>query len=359
MRPSRVLRPRRAFLGALMMMIAALLQAATTAAEEFPPTHLNVVGGLGNVNQYTNIEEPFWTRRLAEISDGRITAEVTPSDVLGLRANDMVQLMRLGVITFGTFSLSQLAEDAQAAAIDLPGLNPDIGTLRRNVVVYRETLSRIYSERYGITVLAMWTYPAQVLFCTQKIARLGDLAGKRIRVASAAHADFVEALGATGLTLPFNQAVDALRRGAVDCAITGTLSGNFIKLYNVTSHLYALPISWGPSLFAANTVAWNHLAPAVREFLSRELALLEQKIWDNAEYETEQGIACNIGRPDCKLGTRANMTLDQIDPADKQVIRQILTDVILPRWSERCGVECVQGWNETIGALVDLKATAK
>lgn len=336
-----------------------MLAAAAAQAQELPVTHLKVVGGLGNVSQYTNIEEPFWTHDIAALSGGRVTAELTPSDSIGIRMNDMMQLMRLGVITMGTASLSLLAaEDAQAAAIDLPGLNPDIDTLRRNAVAYRPTLDRIYRERYGVNVLALWTYPAQVLFCNQPISRLKDLTGKRVRVVSALHADFVEALGGVGVTLPFNQLIDALRRHAVECAITGTLSGNYIKIYEVTSHIYALPLSWGPNLFAANVIAWNRMAPAVRDFLTKQLTSLEQKIWDNAEYETEQGIACNIGRADCKLGTRASMTLVPVAPGDVALVRQILRDVILPHWAERCGAECVAEWNQTVGANVDLKAAA-
>lgn len=353
-------RSLRARLGRVLAQTAfGLVLAAAAQAQELPVTHLKVVGGLGNVSQYTNIEEPFWTHELASLSGGRITAELTPFDTIGLRMNDIMQLMRLGVITMGTASLALLgAEDAQAAAIDLPGLNPDIDTLRRNATAYRDTLTRIYRERYGVDVLALWTYPAQVLFCNQPIARLKDLAGKRVRVASALHADFVEALGGVGVTLPFNQLIDALRRHAVECAITGTLSGNFLKIYQVTSYIYALPISWGPNLFAANAVAWGRLDPKVRDFLTRQLVSLEQKIWDNAEYETEQGIACNVGRADCKLGTRASMTLVPVAPGDVALVRQILRDVILPHWAERCGAECVAEWNLTVGANVDLRAVA-
>ena len=329
---------------------------AAVATDDLPLTRLRVVGGLGNTSQYHNIEEPFWTNRLAELSHGRITAEVTPSDGLGIRSSDMIMLMRLGVIPFGTASLALIAgEDAQAAAIDLPGLNPDIATLRRHAAAYRDSLAAVYRERYNIELLALWTYPAQVLFCNQPITGLGSLAGKRVRTASALHADFVEALGAIGVTLPFNQMVDALRRHAVDCAVTGTLSGNFQKLYEVTTHLYPLPISWGPNIFAANLSAWRRLPEEVRSFLRKQLEGLEEEIWARAEYETEQGISCNVGRPDCKLGVPAHMVEVPVQAKDRQLARKILQDVIIRRWADRCGDECVEQWEDTIGVLAGLK----
>src|SRR5271155_3108607 len=96
-------RSLRARLGRVLAQTAfGLVLAAAAQAQELPVTHLKVVGGLGNVSQYTNIEEPFWTHELASLSGGRITAELTPFDTIGLRMNDIMQLMRLGVITMGT-----------------------------------------------------------------------------------------------------------------------------------------------------------------------------------------------------------------------------------------------------------------
>jgi hypothetical protein len=31
---------------------------------------------------------------------------------------------------------------------------------------------------------------------------------------------------------------------------------------------------------------------------------------------------------------------------------------VSPRWSERCGAECVTNWNQTIGRLLDLTVAA-
>ncbi len=47
------------------------------------PIQLKVVGGLGGVSQYTQFEEPFWTQRLSQLSDGRIRAEIHPFDRSG------------------------------------------------------------------------------------------------------------------------------------------------------------------------------------------------------------------------------------------------------------------------------------
>src|SRR4051794_20489981 len=125
-----------------MCAAAAVLATAPPAwPGELPPTHLKGGGGLAARGQFKNFWEPFWTQPLARHSNGRVTGEVAAFDQLGLRGPEVLQMTRLGVIAFGTTSLSLLAsEDPEAAATDLVGMHPDIQSLRRNVAAYRPTL---------------------------------------------------------------------------------------------------------------------------------------------------------------------------------------------------------------------------
>src|SRR6185295_13779166 len=122
-------------------------------------------------------------------------------------------------------------EDAELGMPDLAGLNPDMATLRRTVAAYRPQLRKILRDRYGIELLAIYAYPAQVTFCAKPLASLADLSGRRIRISSATQADWVSALGATPVQLPFAEVVANLRNGNIDCAITGAMSGNAIGLH--------------------------------------------------------------------------------------------------------------------------------
>ena len=99
-----------------------------------PTTRLRIVGGLGSLNQYTRLEEPFWRVTLPALTAGRVQAEIVPFDRAGIRGQDMLRLLQQGVVSFGTAPLNLAgAEDALLAAPDLPGLNADIGALRRSV----------------------------------------------------------------------------------------------------------------------------------------------------------------------------------------------------------------------------------
>jgi TRAP-type C4-dicarboxylate transport system substrate-binding protein len=340
-------------------LLALLLLAGVSAqGQELPPLHLKVVGGLGATIQFKNFEEPFWSKELAEKSGGKITAEVTPWDQFGIKGAELLQFTRLGAIVISTVSLSQIAsEDPEAAAVDLAGLNPDIPTLRRSIKAYLPTLRDVYRTRYGLELLAIWSYPAQVIFCNRAINGLVDLKGVNVRVASAMHADFVAGLGGVGVAIPFDGLMDGLKKHVADCAITGAMSGYRLGLYKATTHIDPTTVSWGPYVLFANHDAWQHFPPAVRDFLTAQIDQLGDRLWDAAERETEEGIACLTGGA-CSAGPAAHMTLVPTADEDFKLLRKSFVDVVAPRWAQRCGAECVANWNQTVGREFNLTVAA-
>jgi TRAP-type C4-dicarboxylate transport system substrate-binding protein len=331
----------------LAACLGALLAAAGPAAAEVPaPIQLKIVGGLAGVSQYTQHEAPFWTIRVPGLTDGRVRAEIAPYDRSGFRPQEMLQLMQLGVVSFGTVGLAVASGDEpELNAMDLPVLNPDIATLRQSMALWRPRLEDVLRTRFGIQLLAINIYPAQVMFCRQPFVSLGDLAGRRVRVSSVGHSELLAALGATPVVIPFAAITDAIRGGVVECAITGTMSGNTIGLHTVTSHLSRQAISWGVSVFGANIGAWTALPPEVRDRLQEGLATLQEEIWQAAEQETELGFACNSGASECSAARRGNMVVLNDTPLDRDRRAELLRSSVLPNWIRRCGAGCAEAWN--------------
>lgn len=344
---------------ALALMFAGTLP-ATASAQANPPQRLRIVGGLAGLNQYTRHEEPFWTTDLPKLTGGQLHAEIVPFDRAGIRGQEMLQLMQLGVVPFGTALVSQSAVAEPLLAVpDLAGLNPDIASLRRTVAAFRPQLEKTLRERHGIELLAIYTYPAQVLFCKKSFDGLGDLAKRRVRVASPPQADWIEALGAVPVSISFAGIVEAFRAGNIDCAITGTMTGNTIGLHELTSHVHPMAVSWGLAIFGANQGVWRSLNPQLRELLSRELPKLEQAIWAESERETGDGMACNTGAASCTGGKRGRMVEVRSSADDDKRRRQIFASTVLPRWVQRCGPACAEVWNQTLGAQLGITAPAR
>lgn len=353
-----VVRDPVAWMGRLGLLVAwiALTSVASRAAE---PELIKVIGGLAGVTQFTRYEEPFWARRIPGLTGGRLRAEISPFDRSGIRGQEMLPLMQLGVVPFGNVLLGLASADApELNAIDLPTLSPDFPALLSNVARWRPHLAAVLREQYGIELLAIYTYPAQVVFCREAFSGLADLAGRRVRTSSVGQSDLTSALGGIPVVIPFAETVNAIRDGVVDCAITGTLSGNAIGLHTVTTHVSRQAISWGLSVFGANTDTWSALPDAVRQQILHGLGELESEIWTAASKETDEGLLCNAGRPGCQQGQPGRMVVVE-SGADSSTLRQLLSTAVLPSWIRRCGHDCASAWNRIMAVSPHLPAAVE
>jgi TRAP-type C4-dicarboxylate transport system substrate-binding protein len=340
-----------------VLALSGVMAQAQAQTEPAPTQKLRIVGGLAGVNQYTRNEEPFWTQELSRLSAGKYDADIVPSDRAGVPGSDMLRLIQLGVMPFGTAILSTLsAQYPDFGAADLAGLNPDMNSLKKTVAAFRPYLEKTLRDRHGVEALALYVYPAQVVFCKKPLASLADLAGRRIRVSSATQSDFVSALGAMPVLTGFAQIMGSIASGNTECAITGSMSGNTLGLHEVTTHMHALPVTWGLAIFGANAAAWQALPPDLRALLSRELPKLEAAIWSESERETAEGLACNKGAPGCSSGRKGHMVEVAVSTQDERQRQEIFTSTVLTRWLQRCNARCTVVWNQTIGPVRGLMA---
>ena len=332
--------------------------AATPADSKTPaPIKLRIVGGLGNLNQFVRFEEPFWNKEFATLTQGQATATLVAYDKAGMRTHEVLRLMQLGVVPFGTAIMSGIvSNDPELAALDLAGMNPDMATLRRSVAAFRPHLERVMRERHGIEVLAIYVYPAQVTFCTRPFKGLSDLAGRRVRISNPTQADLIRPFGAIPVQTEFAEVVANMRSGNVDCAITGAMSGNTMGLHEVATHLHSGATTWGLSVFGANLAAWHALPQSVRTVIKTQLPKVEHAIWADSEKQTLEGVACNTGKGECVQGKPGRMTEVKATPQDDKRLSEAFRTSVLPAWLERCGNACVPVWNTVMAPTVGIKA---
>ena len=130
----------RPLLAAAIAAALLLLPGRPSAAADSEPhqIRLKVAGGLAELGQYVQHEQPFWTRKVPELTGGRVRAEIAPFDRSGIRGQEVLQLVRLGVVPMGNVLLSlAAADDPELNGIDLPVLNPDVQSLRRTAALWR------------------------------------------------------------------------------------------------------------------------------------------------------------------------------------------------------------------------------
>jgi len=304
---------------------------------------------------YTDFTKPFFTEALPAASCGIVTAEIKPFNELGLNGSEIVRLVQQGTLQFAETPMGyMIGDNAVNGGNDLPGLAPTIDKARAVSDAYRPVLEKLYEDQYGVKIMGVYPYSAQVVYCNAPISGLSDLKGKKIRASGAAIGDFVTALGGTPVSMSFGEVVQGLQKGVVDCAITGSMSGFGAKWHEVSTHIYELPIAWSPVVHVVGLDAWNKLDGSVQDFLVEEIGKLEDSIWKGAAAETAEGFACNTGGSACTRDAPGKMTLVPVSEADIALRDKVLKTSVLANWAEQCGAECVATWNKTVGPVVGL-----
>lgn len=342
---------------AAIAMVGGLSFSGPAAADG--TTVIKAVGTWGSLTNFQKHEGPFWNQRIAKASGGSIVGEIKPQTELGLKGFEIMRLVKNGVFDFA-FGLPGYvaAENAVFEGADLSSVTQDINTQRQVAKVYFSTLEKAFADIYNAKLLMLYPFPSQTLWCNAEVNGIKDLSGKKIRVYATTLGDFVEGVGGTSVTVPFAEVIPALEKGVVDCGITGTMSAYKAKWHQVATHAYTLRVGWGLAFGAMNMDKWNSMGAEKQALLQKELALLTDQMWAETATEDDVAISCITGGK-CDIGEKGAMKLVEPSAADLAQRDTVATDVVLARWAERCGSDCADNWNKTVGKVLGLTAKAK
>jgi TRAP-type transport system periplasmic protein len=331
--------------------------AAGATAQELPKTHFKVIG-LNSPTPVSIVDEvPFWRKTIPEASHGAITADITPLDQMGIDDKTMLRLLKLGVMDFAGMDISKMAgDDPRFEGCDLAGLTLDSDKARAACNAYRDVIDRQMQKNWNAKLLAFGGNTPQVFWCREVITGLDSFKGKKIRVFNNTMRDFLGGLGATAVSMAFAEVVPALNNGVVDCAVTGSLSGNTAGWNEVTKSIYPMSLGWSINVLAVNLSSWNRLDPKVQKFILDQTKAYEDKMWATIKTITAEADNCNTGQQPCTMGKLAKSTIVPVKPEEAQTHKQLVEGVVLAGWAKRCGAECAKEWNETVGKVLALKA---
>jgi TRAP-type transport system periplasmic protein len=354
-----VITPRH---GVLPAIVALWLATAAAADAQQKLTITVVTQPFGTQPQFTKIDQPILRDGLKAKSNGQIDVKLSAWPEMGLNGPEVLRLVRAGQVDIGAAPLSTVSGDVPFLdGIDLAGLHPDIDQARKTAVALIP-LANKELEKFGSQIIAVYPFPAQVIWCRQPVSSLADLKGRKIRTFGASLNDFVTAIGAQPVSIGFPEVYSALERGVADCGVTGTGSGNAAKWYEVTTNIYNLAVGWAVAAYYVNIAWWNKLDQPTRDLISATMKEVELAQWKLGAEATQDGLECNAGRAaGCKIHTLVTdkpMKVVDATPEDKAALKKIVETVIIPGWVKRCGPRCGEIYNEVVAPITGLKFTA-
>ena len=306
--------------------------------------------------QSQNAQYPIEMAAIDAATKAGFTVERNEFQALGLNLADALRLAGAGTFQVVTTQVGSVAKDDPfLEGIDIIGVSTDMGELKVAVDAYREAFNARLGEKFGVKAMAIWPFGPQVFLCNQEIKGLADLKGLKVRSFTASMSALLTELGATPVTLSFPEVYPALQRGVASCGVTSPTSSNTGKWPEVTKYLMPLSVSGSVQAHIVNLDWYNGLSDADRKALDDAFAGLESGLWNLANTTNDDALACSTGQDSCPGGiyTKYDMTLVPVSEADKDLVKKISAEKVLPGWAERCTAnypDCVKVWNETIGA---------
>lgn len=344
------------------LICAALLSlVAVPAQAEFTEKEFQVVGTWGNLENYKLHESRYWEKILPDMSDGAITANMKDYTNVGMSGFEAMRLLKLGALDAVHALATYTAQDAPALeGIDLAGVIQDFATYRKAMDAYQPVIERELKEKFNAKLLSLYTFPNQQLFCNfggkdATDVHLKDLKGKKLRTYSVSIGDFIEGLGASAVTIPFAEVVPALQKGVADCGATGTMPAYNAKWWQVVTHNVRVNIGYAATFLAVNNDVWESLSEETQTLMQEQATAVEADIWSSTEALSDEAALCNTDGP-CEKGEPGGMVAVELNDDDKAIVSNAVENFVIKRWAERCGSACAKEWNETIGAIVNMKA---
>lgn len=250
----------------LTAVVALGFFASPAVAQDIPKTELNVVGSIGILSMYKDMEQPFWSKTIVDASGGAITANIKPFNELGFKGGELFSLVSNGTIQMAHQVLAYTSGSVPVnEATDLVGVVADVEAVHEAAKAFRDYHSGYLAKDHNIKLLGYGTYQSQVVYCRDEFSSLADLKGRKVRASGASQQVFVEHLGGSPIGMAFGEVPTAMANGTIDCAITGALSGYLAKWHEPANYISAVPINHGVIAHIANMDWWNGVDPVAQK----------------------------------------------------------------------------------------------
>lgn len=348
MKSNRHTRGRAALMGAAL----GLCLAAGAAVAQSPTTMRAAGNYSSSVAHSKGIETPFF-EGLAKAAGVNLQVNFNPMDVVNVKADDALRLLRSGTFDVMSVQIGQASrDDPFFEGIDLAGVSTNFEDLRASIEAYRGVFDERLQRRFNAKVLTLWPFGPQVFYCSKPITSVEDFKGLKIRSFTPTMSGMLQKLGATPVTLSFPEVYSALGNKVVDCAITSPNSGNTGKWPEVTTHYVPLSVSGSVQGHFINLAYWNKFSPDDQKKIMVAFKTLEDQMWKYAVEGTADSQSCNTGG-ECKNGQKFTMTLVKPSAEDGAKLKAAAEAGALPLWRDVCNKvdpTCSETWNKTVGA---------
>jgi TRAP-type C4-dicarboxylate transport system substrate-binding protein len=286
---------------------------------------------LLNPGHITPDVEIWLSKELEKRTEGEFKIQVFLGAALGFAGPRNLMTVGQGVLDSAEIWAPHVSGDYRALSIvAVAGLVPYDVPLRKKVI---EELSdqqfRTLRERFNVEPLWNVQVEPRNIYTTKPVQRLSDLKGMKIRAEGITEVEFTKELGATPLSLAWNDIYTSLAQGIIDgywVTHSGTVNARF---YEHVNYCYELNIGGSNTLFIINRDKFNKLPEDYKKILKELGDEGAKKMWDGV---MESQVVNK------KKLQELGMTFYPVHPDDAEAIREFAPRV-WDKWLEKADPE--------------------
>ena len=230
-------------------------------------------------------------KELAAATGGRLSIQIFPSMQLG-GEKEAIEQAQVGAIQLARVSVGALGPVVDDLNVfNLPFLFRSVEHMRKVIdgPIGQELLDRVTNNPNTHLIGLCWMDAgARSMYDTKRpIKSIEDMKGLKVRVmGNPMFVDMMNALGANGVPMGYDQVFSALQTGVVDGAENNPPSFVFDNHYQVAKHFTLTEHLIVPEILVFSRKTWDGLSKddqALITKLARAAQLEERKLWDAKE----------------------------------------------------------------------------
>src|SRR5699024_5547611 len=271
---------------------------------------------------HKDVFEPF-AEEVAELTDGRVTAEVYPGAALG-DPTAQYEMTTTGVADVsyaiqaynpGKFPLTSVA--------DLPFIAETPEKATSLISDLYESFPEIQEEYDDNKLLWLFGIDSdQILTIDKPINSLEDLKGLKISTPSPASNKVVEAWGATPVFMPMNEVYEAMQKGVVDGRMGPYSAVANFKLNEVTGYITEGDFYTTNFVISMNKSVWEELGEEDQEAITSIIEKYQDLSAEVYAYDAQRGK---------DLAEETGIEVNKLSEEDKQEFKDAL-DPLHDEW---------------------------
>ncbi|MCK0151340.1 TRAP transporter substrate-binding protein [Marivita sp. S6314] len=240
---------------AAMALGAAAL--ATTAQAE--PVELSFATYIPASSPFITDNLVPWTEWINEQANGEFEIKVYAGGTLGRDPSQQSKLVKDGIADMVAVVPGRSpGEYPNYAVFELPGFAKS--SAQGTQAAWEMYQEGQLGQNDDLHIVSVWLGEPSIVFSTEAIASLDDLASKRVRVAGGTQTDTLLGLNAIPQPVKSSEVAEAISRGVLDAALTDWVVADTFRIPEVTNHVFNIPMGSLSFLIAMNNDTYANLS---------------------------------------------------------------------------------------------------